>query len=58
MDRIPVSELFAQYAEQNNRTNSLANGEVTAKDTCTDCANICDCCGSTCLCMSICADCM
>ena len=54
MENRNVSDLLQQYARQTENANSLANGEVEAKDTCGNC---CDCCGNTCLCTAVCVDC-
>ena len=40
MENRNVSDLLQQYAQQTENANSLANGEVEAKDTCGNC---CDC---------------
>ena len=48
-----ISELTKLYNEQSKAGESLANGEIEARD----CLDICDCCSTSCLCASICADC-
>ena len=55
MENRNVSELLQQYAKQTETANSLANGEVEARDSLSSCF---DCCGSACLCTAVCADCM
>lgn len=55
METRNISDLFKQYNEQTQKGNSLANGEIEAKDGCLD---MCDCCSSGCLCSAICCDCL
>ena len=54
MENRNVFELLQQYAKQSETSNSLAKGEVEARDGLVD---LCDCCGNTCLCTAICVDC-
>ena len=54
MENRNVSDLLEQYAKQSETSNSLANGEVEARDGAGD---LCDCCSSGCLCTAACIDC-
>ena len=54
MENRNISDLLKMYNEQSKKGNSLANGELEARD---GCLEMCDCCTSTCLCTSACVDC-
>jgi hypothetical protein len=54
MENRNIFDLFKQYNAQVEKENSLANGEIEARDACCD---MCDCCSTGCLCTALCADC-
>ena len=53
MENRDVFDLLKQYSKQSETSNSLANGEVEARDL----VDLCDCCSSGCLCTAACVDC-
>ena len=53
MENRNVVDLLKQYAKQSETSNSLANGELEARDI----VDLCDCCSSSCLCTAACLDC-
>lgn len=55
MENRNIFDLFKQYNEQSKKGNSLANGEIEARD---GCLEMCDCCSSGCLCTATCCDCL